>query len=337
MPFEMNMLLAVFLLPAGLAILIKGADFLVDGAVALAERLGVSPLVIGLTVVAMGTSAPEVASSITLVLDGKGDGAIGNVYGSNIANLMLIGGICAIVRPISVRLGVLKREIPIMIGVALLLYPILQNMHLGRGESLLLLVLFLGMIAFTVWSGLREGKQDPSKLAKAEEQIHTQMKDAEKPVYMDLLFIMLGLIGLALGAKLLIESGMFLGDKAGMSESVIGLTIIAIGTSLPELMTCLVAALKGHDDLSIGNLVGSNIFNTMLVIGAAGSIRPFDINEKGLIGTDYWFMIGVSVAFAIVALVWKRIGRIWGAIFTAGYLSYLGYLIYETVKNAPAA
>ena len=167
-------------------------------------------------------------------------------------------------------------------------------------------------------------------------QIDTQTKDAQKPIYMDLLFITLGLIGLALGAKLLIESGMFLGDKAGMSESVIGLTIIAIGTSLPELMTCLVAAMKGHDDLSIGNLVGSNIFNTMLVIGVAGSIKPFDITEKGLVGTDYWVMIGVSIAFATVALIWKKIGRTWGVIFAGGYLTYLGYLVYQTVNNAPA-
>lgn len=335
MPFEMTMLLAVILLPIGLAILIKGADFLVDGAVALAERLGVSPLVIGLTIVAMGTSAPEVAASMKSALSGMGDAAIGNVYGSNIANLALIGGICAIVRPITVRLGVLKREMPIMIGVGLLLYPILHNMHLGRGESILLLVLFLGMISYTVWGGLREGKQSPAKLKTAKEQIDTQTKDAQKPVYMDLLFILLGLIGLAVGANITVESGAFLGRKAGMNEEVIGLTIFAIGTSLPELMTCLVAATKGHDDLSIGNLVGSNIFNTMLVVGAAGAIKPFYLESESLVGVNYWVMIGFNVVFVAVAMMWKRISRSWGAIFVTGYLTYIGYLAYETFKNAP--
>ena len=326
---EMNMFFACILLPTGLLILIKGADFLVDGAVALAERLGISPMVIGLTIVAMGTSAPEVASSITLALTDRGDGAIGNVYGSNIANLAMVGGICAIIRPITVRLGVLKREMPVMIIVAALLYPILHNMKLGRGESFLLLIIFAGLICYTIISALREGKSNPEQIAHAEEHLHTKSRDTRKSTAVSLALIVAGLIGLTVGAKLTVESAVFIGLKFGMSEDVIGLTIVAIGTSLPELMTCVVAALKGHDDLSIGNLVGSNVFNTLLVVGAAGAIRPFALQSSGLIGADYLVMLAVSIAFVAVALVWKKINRVWGFVFTGGYLAYIGCLAYR--------
>lgn len=330
MHFEMSMLGAVIMLPAGLAILIKGADLLVDGAVGLAERIGISPMVIGLTIVAMGTSAPEVASSITLVLDGNGDGAIGNVYGSNIANLMLIGGICSIIRPICVRSIVLKREIPVMLGVGLLLLPLLYNMHFGRFESILLLVLFAGMIYFTVVTGLKEAKDRPGNLQKIDDDIHEHTNHKQRSIKLSLIFVLLGLIGLAVGAKMSVASAVFLGKKAGMSDLVIGLSIIAVGTSLPELMTCLIAALKGHDDLSIGNLVGSNIFNTLLVIGVAGVVRPFDITDRGLIGLDYWIMIGAAVAFMLVAIVFKKINRLWGVIFS---VSYFAFLIWRAVIN----
>ena len=330
MHFEMSMLLAVIMLPAGLAILIKGADFLVDGAVGLAERIGISPMVIGLTIVAMGTSAPEVASSITLSLQGNGDGAIGNVYGSNIANLMLIGGICSIIRPISVRSIVLKRELPIMLAVALLLLPLLHNMHLSRPESALLLILFSGMIYFTVVTGIREAKSNPEKLKQADNDLQAHTHHKQRSIPLSSVFVVVGLIGLAIGAKMSVASAVFLGKKAGMSDAVIGLSIIAIGTSLPELMTCLIAALKGHDDLSIGNLVGSNIFNTMLVIGAAGTVRPFNLVDKALIGQDYWVMIASSAAFLIVAAFWKKINRSWGIIFS---VAYFAYLIWRAVIN----
>ena len=333
MPVEMNMFLAFIMLPAGLLILIKGANFLVDGAVALAERLGVSPLVIGLTIVAMGTSAPEVASSITLDLTDRGDGAIGNVYGSNIANLAMVGGICAIIRPITVRLGVLKREMPVMIIVAALLYPILMNMNLGRGESFLLLVIFAFLICYTVVSAMREGKANPDQIAHADEHLRTQTKDGQKSIAISIALIVAGLIGLTVGAKFTVESAVFIGQRMGMTEGVIGLTIVAIGTSLPELMTCVVAALKGHDDLSIGNLVGSNVFNTLLVVGAAGAIKPFTLQESGLVGVDYFVMLGVSIAFVAVAFVFKKINRICGFIFAGGYLTYLACLAYRVVTT----
>ena len=322
----MNLLPASVFLVAGLLILLKGAGFLVDGAVALAEKFGISPLIIGLTVVAMGTSAPEVAASITAAARGFGDMAIGNVYGSNIANLALIGGLCAVIAPITVRPGVIRMEMPIMLFVALLLWPILAlDSFLTRDESLLLLVLFAAMMIFTVYNGLRQAKQHPED----EQRASDHLTHAKRSLPANVLFVGLGLVCLAAGADLAIRGAVTLGDAAGLSKAVIGLTIMAIGTSLPELATCLVATFKGHDDISIGNLVGSNVFNTLLVVGAAGAIKPFSVSSR-LIGVDYWVMIAVSAAFLAVAAITKRIGRLPGLCLLAGYVVYLVYLLAMT-------
>jgi len=329
MAFEMNILWAVILLPVGLLILLKGADWLVDGAVCLAEKFGVSPIIIGLTVVAMGTSAPEAAASITAAVRNAGDIAIGNVYGSNIANLALIGGLCALIHPITVKLSVIRREMPVMLIVGLLLWTVLANSYLGRGESIMLLILFAGLIVFTVYAGLRDAKAQPSKVAEVSEHLHDKISKTERPLYTSIILVLLGLGGLALGADIAIRAAVFIGEKAGLSKAVIGLSIIAVGTSLPELMTCIVATFKGHDDISIGNLVGSNVFNTLFVVGIAGTIRSFKISGR-LIGTDYWIMIVVSATFLLMAIVSKRIGRIYGVILTTGYVAYMLYLLAFT-------
>ncbi len=325
----MNIFWALILLLAGLAILLKGADWLVDGAVALAESFGVSPLVIGLTIVAMGTSAPEVATSITAAARGFGDTAIGNVYGSNIANLALVGGLCALIRPIGVQLRTIKREMPAMLLVALLLWPVLANLHLGRAEGLGLLVLFAGLLIFTVYIGLRDAKTRPADADRIHEHIHDKKPHVERPIRTCAFLIILGLACLAMGAHLAIRGGVHIGEKAGLSKAVIGLTIIAVGTSLPELMTCIVAALKGHDDISIGTLVGSNVFNALLAVGCAGVISPFDVNPR-LIGVDYWVMVAVSAAFILMAITGKLINRLEGLLLTCAYAAYLVYLLIFT-------
>lgn len=325
MLFEMTIFWAILLLPTGLAILIKGASLLVEGAVALAERLGISPLIIGLTVVAMGTSAPEVAASIDATLHNLGDTAIGNVYGSNIANLALVGGLAALIRPITIKLSTLKREMPVMIIVALLLYPLLADKYLARFDSLILLVGFFVLVIFTVISGLAESRRTPTHVDSVAGQIQDKGLGKSKSLSSSIIFIIIGLLALAGGAELTVQSAKCLGSAIGLSDAVIGLTIVAIGTSLPELVTCVIAALKGHDDISIGNLVGSNVFNTMLVVGSAGVIRPFAINAR-LIGEDYWIMIAVSVMFVLIALIGKRINRIAGTILVAVYAAYMVYL-----------
>lgn len=314
----------IMLLIVGLGLLLKGADWLVEGAVSLARRLGLSPLIIGLTIVAMGTSAPETAASIAAALANSGDIAIGNVYGSNIANLALIGGLCAVIRPIRVQRASLRRDMPFMIGTALFLWPCLKNGQLTRPAAALLIFVFAILLSFMIRS---ERKRFSSgKELTLEERIHLKMPS--KPIGLSVSQILLGILSLAGGAKLTIWGASSLGRQVGLSEAVIGLTIVAVGTSLPELLTSLAASFKRQDDLSIGNLVGSNIFNTLFVIGASGLVHPFQVHPRFL-GVDYWVMIAISVLFAWFAFARDKISRPAGIALLGIYLSYLVYLLYS--------
>ena len=317
MNFEMNTTWALVLLAAGLVILWKSADVLVSGAVGLAKKFQISPLVIGLTVVAMGTSAPEVAASVAAALRNNPNIALGNVYGSNIANLALVGGLCAIISPISIRMSTLKREMPVMLGVGLLLLPLLSDSFLSRAESIILLCLFAGLITLTVYYA----RKKPETFVAETDSNNTK----EKSLLINFVFVAIGLAGLAFGAEITVKGAVVIGAKAGLSNAVIGLTIVAIGTSLPELVTCLVPTFKGHDDISIGNLVGSNIFNTLLVTGTAGVIKPFEVVGR-LKGFDYWVMISVCAGFLFLGIIQKKISRTGGAILLACYVIYIGYL-----------
>jgi cation:H+ antiporter len=316
---------AILLLPLGIAILVKGADWLVDGAVVIAERLGLTPLIIGLTIVAMGTSAPEVAASIAAALAGSGDIAVGNVYGSNIANLALIGGICAMIRPIAVHRAALRRDIPLMLAASFVLWPVFQNGWLSRTEAVALLAFFAAILLVTIRSERRRAAYDKKVLAELEAKIEHAAPRPPKTMGLSVLWVVLGLICLAVGAHLTVVSASALGRAVGISEAVIGLTVVAVGTSLPELTTCLVASFKGQDDLSIGNLVGSNIFNALLVIGAAGMTKPFAVSPR-LAGADFWPMAAFSIAFALIALIARRISRPAGLAMLIAYGGYMGYL-----------
>lgn len=320
----MNLFYAIILLIIGLAILVKGADWLVDGAVAIARHFGMSPLIIGLTIVAMGTSAPEVAASIVAALANSADMAVGNVYGSNIANLALVGGVCAMIRPICVTRAALVRDVPIMIGVSLLLYGVFYNLSLGRLESVSMLVLFVGIIVFLIHSERKRSQRDKALQENIQSTVEHAVHNPPKTLWASSLLILLGLACLAGGAQLAVTGARYLGQRAGLSDAVIGSTILAVGTSLPELITCLVAALKGHDDLSVGNLVGSNIFNTLLVIGAAGTVAPFALSAR-MVGTDFWLMIAVTIAFSAFAFIFKKINRSVGILL---FLCYVGYVVY---------
>jgi cation:H+ antiporter len=321
----MALMLHIILLVAGLVILWKSAELLVAGAVGLARMLGVSSLVVGLTVVAMGTSAPEVAASIAGVLQksGGGDIAVGNVFGSNIANLALVGGLIAIIRPLKVQRRTLLREIPAMLAVALLLWPFLHNRHLSRPEAVVLLAVFAALITLTVYVARRE-----SRLAVLQSESFGPDAQQTLSAKKNILFVVIGLAGLALGAKMAVQGAIFVGREIGLSERVIALTIIAFGTSLPELVTCVVAAIKGHHDISVGNLVGSNIFNTLLVVGVAGVVRPFDVGPRLAGGVDYWIMIAVSAVFAALIIISKRVlGRLCGLLLVCIYIGYIIYLL----------
>ncbi len=322
------MILALVLLCGGLLFLWKGADFLVSGAVGIASRLGISQLVVGLTVVAMGTSAPEAAASIAAVLSGKGDIAIGNVYGSNIANLALVGGIVALISPLQVQARTLKREIPAMLLVSLLLWPILRDLYISRVEALALLVCFAGLVAYTVSTAKPKDSNGPSAEPHLETEPPHNLKKA-------IVLISLGLVALVVGARITVTGAVMIGTYFHLSDAVIGSTIMAVGTSLPELVTCVVAAVKGHHDISVGNLVGSNIFNTLLVTGAAGVVLPFSVQGRFAGGIDYWIMVGVGVGFALTVIIGKRVvGRLSGTLLLASYAGYLIYLLAFT-NSAP--
>jgi len=314
-----NLFWAVILLVAGLVVLWKCADVMVAGAVGLARKFGVSPVVIGLTIVAMGTSAPEVAASIAAGLRNMGDTALGNVYGSNIANLALVGGLCAVLTPLTVARSTLRREIPVMLVVALLLWPLLRDLCISRIEAAGMLLVFGLLILITIRLA-----HSASRSAEISEE------DRCRPLGRDVVFVLLGLAGLAPAAALALRGAVYIGARVGLSQAVIGLTIVAVGTSLPELATSFVAALRGHHDISIGNLVGSNIFNTLLVTGAAGAVRPLAIGPR-LAGPDFWIMIAVTVLFAVAAVIGRRVlTRAAGVILLLAYAAFMVYTVALT-------
>jgi len=321
----MTLVWALVALLAGLVLLWKCADYLVCGAVGIAERFGLSPFVIGLTIVAMGTSAPEVAASVAAVFtEGGGDIAIGNVCGSNIANLALVAGVVALIRPMRIQRPTLWREIPIMISVVLLLGWAVWNGTVGRLESLLLLGVFGGFLLWTVKLG-----RASRKVCEPVESTACISCSPPASLVPSIRLVMLGLIGLAVGARMAVYGATVLGRAIGLSEAVIGLTIVSIGTSLPELITCVVAAVKKHDDISVGNLVGSNIFNTLLVTGVSGLSRPFSVSARFSGGIDYWVMVGVSLVFAGLSWIGRgRIGRFPGMLLLSLYVGYLAYLFF---------
>jgi cation:H+ antiporter len=309
-----------------LLLLWKGADILVEGAIAIAERLGVSQLVVGLTVVAMGTSAPEAAASIAAVISSRGDIAIGNVYGSNIANLALVGGLVALISPLQVQARTLRREIPAMLIVALLLWPILRDLHLTRWEGLALLAIFAPLLVYTILAA----KGGVAPLVPVGSPSSPPRPAGRSPAK-DAALILAGLLGLTVGARIAVGGAVTIGTLVGLSDAVIGSTIMAVGTSLPELITCVIAALKGHHDISVGNLVGSNIFNTLLVTGVAGTVRPFVVSSRFAGGIDFWIMVGISLAFTAAVILGKRVvGRLSGLLLLAAYAAYLAYLLAHT-------
>jgi len=326
----MNLGMAILALVGGILLLSKCADILVSGSVNLAKHFGIPPLIIGLTIVAMGTSAPEVAASIAAVFQGPqgGDIAIGNVFGSNIANLALVGGVIVLIRPLVIPARTLRFDIVVMLTVSLLLWPVLRDLYVSRGEALLLLGLFSVITAWTVFSTKRTRPLDLT----APNIVLPDSATGSQPLGRSTMYIVIGMIGLAVGAKVAVVGAVRIGEIAGLSKAVIGLSIVALGTSLPELVTCVVAALRGHDDLSVGNLVGSNIFNTLLVTGIAGTSRPFQVSPRFAGGDDYWAMIAITFVFLALGLLGRgTVGKKSGILLLG---TYGGYMTYTFINNA---
>ena len=314
------LILSILKLVIGFVLLVKGADLFVDGSSSVAKKFHIPTVVIGLTIVAFGTSAPELAVSMSAALKGSNDIAIGNVVGSNIFNTLVVLGASAALTPIAVEKGIIKKDYPLSIFAAVLLAVLSLDILFGadamvisRVDGIILLVCFAFFLYSTIKSAL-SGKTEVE-----EEEIKNI------PIWKSLLFIVIGLAGIVFGGDLSVEGAKEIARFFGLSEALIGLTIVAFGTSLPELVTSVIAAKKGESDIAVGNVVGSNIFNVFLIIGASATILPMNVS------TSYVFDMAVLVATMVIPFVviakTKKVSRAQGLIMIAAYIAYTAYLI----------
>ncbi|MGR5413238.1 calcium/sodium antiporter [Vibrio astriarenae] len=316
------MIEAVAFLVLGLIFLVWSADKLVFGAAALARNVGISPLVIGMTILAMGSSAPEMMVSATAALEGKTDTAVGNVIGSNIANIALILGITAMIKPLSISSAVLKRELPLMIVVTLICGALVWDGYLGFHEGVILVVLFALFILAMLYISKKEQSKGDALLEEQESEVPEGVSNGKAAMW-----VLIGLIILPLAADTLVNSAVTIATYFGMSDLVIGLTIIAVGTSLPELAASLAGVMKGEDDMAVGNIIGSNVFNILAVMGIPGLLNPSMVSEL-VMGRDYWVMLAVSLLLVAMALGKSRsINRPEGVILFSLFIGYQAYLI----------
>jgi len=315
----------------GLILLVLGGEFLVRGGSKLALRFGISPLVIGLTVVAFGTSAPELVVSVKAALAGQSDIALGNVIGSNIFNVLFILGISAIICPLVVSQQLVRIDVPIMIGISFLLMILSMDGKIGRIDGLLL---SSGLIAY-IFFAVKMGKKESSTEVKAEYAQEFRSKKKSSSGFVNLLLILGGLALLIWGARWFVESAIILALQFGVSELVIALTIVAAGTSLPEVATSVIASIKGERDIAVGNVVGSNIFNILGILGIAGLLSgPGGIQvSKGISSFDLPIMITVAVACLPIFITGHKISRWEGFLFLFYYVIYTVYLIMKSSQH----
>lgn len=320
--------MAYLQLIGGFVLLLGGAEVMLRGSVAIARRFNVSTLIIGMTIVAFGTSLPELVVSLEAALTGALDIAVGNIVGSNIANLLLIIGVSGLVSPIAARPQPLVRDGLTLLAVSLLFAALLWYGAIGREMGLLLLAMLLGFLARSYWHETH-GDADPAAERLAQEA--AEIEGLPGRPWVACIAIVAGLAGISLGANLLIEGSVVLARAAGVSEAVIGLSLIALGTSLPELAASLVAALRGHSDIAVGNVVGSNLFNILCVGGSVAVAAPLQVTEQ-IRDFDVWIMLAATVAFMPFLLARVRFGRLMGAVFIAAYAAYM-IVLYKGPSN----
>lgn len=316
----MSFVLPYIALVVGFIILVKGADVFVDGSCSIAKKLRIPDIIVGLTIVAMGTSMPELAVSVSAAVDGSSDIAVGNVVGSNLLNILIVLGLSAVIKPVMVDKSVFKRDFPMLLLTAVLL-PLLTltgNYYIGRIAGALLIGFFIFYILLAIKDALRFRK---STEAKAEENENTY---AVMPWWKSILFTVGGAVVIVLGGKISVYGATEIAHQLKISEAIIGLTIVALGTSLPELVTSAVAAKKGNSDMALGNVIGSNIFNVLLILGTTSLVLPFKVTFDGLI--DQFILLGISVVLWVSALCGKKITRLNGFIFLLLYVAYATYL-----------
>lgn len=311
--FEITIFLSL-----GIILLFVGAEGLIRGSSNLAIKIGITPLVVGLTVVAFGTSAPELVVSLSAALKGNSTISLGNVIGSNIANIALILGVAALIRPLDVHAKVIIREIPVMIGISVLLFFLLLDGKIDFFDGLIFIALLILYIVFSVLLARKEKSSE----------VQNEFKEGLKSKFgvpLSIIFMIAGLALLILGANLFVQSTVAIAKLFNVSDAVIGLTIVAIGTSLPELITSIVAAYKKEADIAIGNVVGSNVFNILGILGITALIIP--VSSDGISKIDLFVMIGTAILLFPLSKTGKRISRFEGILLLVGYIIYLYYLI----------
>ncbi|MFT4924341.1 MAG: cation:H+ antiporter [Phenylobacterium sp.] len=314
------MLSSVLFILLGLTLLVWSADRFVYGAAAFAKNFGISPLIIGLTIVAMGSSAPEMLVSATAAFGGKTDTSVGNAIGSNITNILLVLGVTALIKPVTVASKTVRREMPLMFVICLLAFWMISDDYLSRTEGIILLAGFALFIFTLIRLSMRQknSEKDPM-VVEAESEIPTGVSNPRA-----IFWLIVGIIVLPLSAHILVTSAVEIAEHFGISDLVIGLTIIAIGTSLPELAASIMGVLKGEHDLAIGNIVGSNIFNILAVLSLGGVINP-DAIDISAASRDFPIMLGATLVLMGMALGFKRegrINRIEGALLIIAFIAY---------------
>ena len=298
---------------AGFVLLIKGADLFVDGSSSVARIFKVPAVIIGLTIVAMGTSAPETAVSISAAAQGQNEIALSNVIGSNLFNLLVVVGVCAAIKPVIPAKEIIRRDLPISLLCAVLLLVASLNLALGRLEGVVLLLGFVIYIGYLVFAARKNPAADTDENVKK----MGPLKSA--------LFILIGIAGIVLGGQLVVNSASDIAASFGLSQTLIGLTIVAVGTSLPELVTSIVASRKGQNGLALGNAIGSNIFNILLVMGLSSVISPIGVNIQSV--WDLVVLIAMSAVILVYLLIRKRLDRPFGILMVLTYIGFMAYII----------
>ena len=311
------LMIAIYII-GGLILLYFGANWLVQGAITLALHLGLSPLIVGLTVVALGTSVPEALVSVQAAIGHQGGIALGNVIGSNILNIALILGLSAFFSPLKVDSHLVKADVPLLAGATFMLVVLLEDFHISRMEGAFLLLCIVGYVAGNIMTVKRTSPEE-NKIEGVEVP-----EDHSKNLWRDISFLFIGLIALAFGSNFLVTGAVDLARIFGLSEALIGLTIVSIGTGTPEMATALMAAYRKRSDLAIGNAVGSNLFNIMFVLGIAALVAPLD--GKGISSIDLYVMLGVTILLLPTVWTGRILDRKEGFLFLAIYVGYLYHL-----------
>ena len=321
------MLMPILAIVLGLAVLVWSADKFVDGAAATAKHLGMPSILIGMVVVGFGTSAPEMTVSAFAAWEGNPALALGNAYGSNTLNIALILGLTAVLATIAVHSSIVRKEMPILLAVTLLAGWQLWDGEISRNDAIVLLLVFFGIVGWSIYSAMRQ-RQD-----SLGEEMSAELAEHPLPLKRALLWLAIGLLLLIVSSRILVWGSVSVAQAFGVSDLIIGLTIVALGTSLPELASSIMAARKGESDLALGNIVGSNLFNTLAVVGIAGVIAPITVAEE-VLTRDWPVMLAVTFGLFSMASGFKKQGHLthWeGSVLLASYVAYTGWLIYVVV------